>query len=111
MKNEKQHKDEKLASLLTELAARYFAVESNRNSLMTVTRTEVYDKGKHALVYFTALPESEEPNVLLFAKRKNRDFRKFVMENSSLGFVPHINFEVDHGEHNRQRIDELLQKG
>jgi len=103
-----KHRDEKSASLISKFAAEYFCVESNKDSLMTIIKTDILDKGKRALVYFTALPREKELEALEFAKRRRNDFRKFVMAKKSFGFAPRIDFAIDEGEHNRQRIDELL---
>lgn len=108
MKRVATHKDEKAASLISKFAAEYFSIESNRESLVTVTRVDVLEKGKKAFVYFTALPIEKEESVLEFAKRRRSDFRKFIMSKKSFGFAPKIEFFIDKGEHNRQRIDELL---
>ncbi len=104
----KKHRDEKMASLISKFAAEYFCLESNKDSLMTVTKTDILDKGKRAIVFFTALPREKEPEALAFAKRRERDFRQFIMSKKSFGFAPKIDFAIDEGEHNRQRIDELL---
>ncbi len=108
MKQPTKHKDEKVSKLLAHFAAEYISIESNKDSLITVTKAEVYDRGRHACVFFTALPQEKEKQALEFLKRKRNDFRKFVMGKKSFGFTPKINFEVDLGEHNRQRIEELL---
>lgn len=108
MKTPIKYKDEKSSSLLSKFAAEYFSLESNKDSLMTVTKVEVLNKGKRAIICFTALPKEKEPEALAFAKRRERDFRQFVMGKKSFGFVPHVTFCIDEGEHNRQRIDELL---
>lgn len=96
-----------MVSLLSKFAAEYFENESNGESLITVTRAEIYSRGKRASVFFTAIPAEKEPEVLEFAKRRQNDFRRFVMDKKSFGFVPKIEFFIDQGEHNRQRIDEL----
>jgi len=75
---------------------------------MTVIRAEIFDKGRRAIIFFTAIPREKESEALEFAQRRERDFRKFVMLKKSFGFVPRIKFCIDEGEHNRQRIDELL---
>lgn len=108
MQTPKRYKDEKAASLLGKFAAEYFSTESNKDSLITITRVEILDKGRRAIVYFTALPQEKEEQALEFAKRRRQDFRQFVMDKKSFGFAPRIDFEIDFGEHNRQRIDELL---
>lgn len=108
MKTPKRYKDEKMASLLLHFAGEYFSLESNRDSLITPTRAEILDRGRRALILFTAFPREKEEAALDFMKRKRNDFRKFVMEKKSFGFAPKIDFDIDLGEHNRQRIDELL---
>jgi len=108
MKTPIKYKDEKTASLISKFAAEYFLVESNKDSLMTITKTDILDKGKRALVFFTALPREKEKEALEFAKRRRQDFRQFVMNKKSFGFTPKIDLCIDEGEHNRQRIDELL---
>lgn len=111
MKTPIKHKDEKIASLICHFAAEYFCLESNKNSLMTVTKTDILDKGKRAVVFFTTLPREKEKEALEFAKRRARDFRQFIMSKKSFGFAPKIDFCIDEGEHNRQRIDELSNQG
>ena len=74
---------------------------------MTVTRAEIFDRGRRALIFFTTMPREKEAEALEFAKRRRSDFRKFVMEKKSFGFTPSMDFCIDEGEHNRQRIDEL----
>jgi ribosome-binding factor A len=109
MKTPIKHKDEKAASLLSKFAAEYFMIESNKDSLITITRAEMSDRGRRALIYFTVLPQEKEGVVLEFAKRRRNDFRMFIMSKKSFGFAPKIDFIIDLGEHNRQRIDELSQ--
>ena len=104
-------RDQKLAEAITHLAAEYLERESNRNSLITVTRAEILNRGKKAIVLFTVLPDSEEEKALEFARRKRSDFRKFIMSKKIVGFAPSIEFMIDMGEKNRQRIDELSQNG
>jgi len=111
MKQPTKYKDEKAASLLMQFAAEYFTIESSKDSLITVTKAEIENRGKHATIYFTALPQEKEEAALEFAKRRKRDFRQFVMSKKSFGFAPNIDFQIDYGEHNRQRIDELSNQG
>lgn len=104
-------KDEKLGGVLRELAAEYINRESNKTSLITVTRVEVLNKGKRAIIYFTTLPDSEQEASLTFLQRKRRDFRMFLNSKKVVGFAPSVDFLVDYGEKNRQRIDELSNQG
>ena len=103
-----KYKDEKFESLIHKYAAEYFCYESNKDSLITITKVEVLNKGKRAIIFFTTLPIEKEGEALEFMRRRKNDFRKFVMGKKSFGFTPSMSFEIDFGEHNRQRIDELL---
>jgi len=107
LKTQNKFKDDKFISLISRFAGEYFSIESSKDSLITITRTEIFDRGKRALVYFTALPREKEQAALEFAKRRRNDFRQFIMSKKSFGFAPKIDFCIDEGEHNRQRIDEL----
>lgn len=111
MKRSTKYKDEKTSSLLSKFAAEYFESESNNDSLITITKTDILNRGRKALIYFTALPTEKEKKALEFIRRRRSDFRNFVISKKSFGFAPKIDFCIDFGEHNRQRIDELLSAG
>jgi ribosome-binding factor A len=102
--------DEKLAELIRELAAEFIVRESNKQSLITVTSVRMHNENKNATVFFTVFPESHEKTAIDFLKRKRSDFKEFVKEKAPLGRVPFFDFEIDLGEKNRQRIEDLLQK-
>ncbi len=101
-------KDERLGEILRDLAARFLLVNGNNSSLLTVTHVNLTDKGKYATILFTVFPDTFEKTALEFAKRKRSEFREFIKDNSKLGRIPQIDFEIDMGEKNRQRIDSLL---
>ena len=48
-------RQEKIMGQIKELAARFFASESNGSSLMTITSASVSDDGKEATIFFTVL--------------------------------------------------------
>ena len=56
------------------------------------------------------LPEKLENVALNFAKRVRTDFREYLKEHSVLRYLPTVDFALDLGEKNRQRIDELTRK-
>jgi len=90
------------------LAADFFARESNRESLITVTRADISPDLMSAMVYFSVFPETMEKGALDFAKRARTDFREYLKTKSVLKFLPSIDFALDYGEKNRQRVDEAL---
>jgi ribosome-binding factor A len=96
-----------VSELIAHRAADFFARESNRQSLVTVTRADIAPDLKTVTVFFTVLPENAEQLVLQFAKRSRSDFREYLKEKARLHPLPTIDFEIDYGEKNRQRIDDL----
>ena len=100
-------RDEKLKTIIQNLAATFVGLESSNASLITVTRVELLDHAKRALILFTTLPTEKEGTALLFLKRKRAEFQEYVRENSRVGRIPFFDFEIDLGEKNRQNIDRL----
>lgn len=90
-----------------QLAGQFFAREAGRQSLITVTRAEMTDDLKFITIFISVFPESAEKAAIEFCKRERSAFRDFVKDKSALQHPPTIDFEIDMGEKNRQRIDEL----
>lgn len=99
-----------MAETLAHQAADFFARESNRESLITVTHAEISPDLKNVTVFFTVLPEKFEEAALKFAKRSRSDFRDYLKDHARMKFLPTIDFEIDLGEKNRQLIDDLTRK-
>ena len=100
-----------IAEVIAHLAADYLARESNRESLITVTRADISPDLKNAMILLTVLPESTEDTALDFVKRGRTDFRDYMKKHAKLKFIPNIDFEIDYGEKNRQRVDDLTRDG
>jgi len=92
---------------IAHLAAQFLSQESNRESLITVTRSEMSSDYKNVLIYLSILPESQAEKALAFAKRIRTDFREYLKQKTQMHPVPTVDFEIDLGEKNRQRVDEL----
>ncbi|MBP9851395.1 MAG: ribosome-binding factor A [Candidatus Pacebacteria bacterium] len=103
-------RQEKIANLLRELTAQFLAREANRTSLLTVTSTNVSADLKKGTVYISVLPASAEKAALDFCKRQRSALRDHLKKNMETKSVPFLDFEIDYGEKNRQRIDELLRE-
>ena len=101
-------REEKITEILHDLGARFLVLNGNGSSLLTVTHAELTPDGKHATIFFTVFPDKFEKTALEFAKRKRGEFKEFIKENSKLGRIPQMDFEIDAGEKNRQKIDSLL---
>lgn len=100
-------RSEKIGSLIVALAARFLEQEANPNPLITVTRASVSPDQKRVTIYLSVFPTEKEANAVEFASRKAVEFRKYVADKARLRVTPFITFELDRGERNRQRLDEL----
>ncbi len=103
--NQRQQKAE---NLIKELSAQFLGRENNKTSLVTVTSCTTSPDLKRATVFMTVFPEEKEHDMLDFAKRKRGELREFIKKNLRTKVIPFIDIEIDLGEKNRQKIDELL---
>jgi ribosome-binding factor A len=99
---------EKVSNLIKEKAAEFLGRENNKTSLITVIHANVSPDLKKATIFITVLPEDKEKTALLFAKRKRADMREYLKKHMLTKVVPFLDIEIDRGEKNRQKIDELL---
>ena len=104
------NRTDKVGNQIKELAAQFLGRENNRTSLITVTSASVSPDLKRATVFFTVLPDSKENAALGFVKRKRGELREFLKKNMPIKTIPFVDFAIDLGEKNRQKIDELLRK-
>lgn len=102
-------RQEKLSELLRHHAAKFVEENSNRTSLITVTSSNISADLKKATIFFTVLPEEKEEYVLNFLRRKRSEFKNYVKKNMKIKKIPFFDFQIDKGEKNRQRIEELLE--
>jgi len=101
------YKEERISTLLKNLAANFLERESSRTSLITVTGISISKDFKKADILISVLPERDEDTALAFAKRKRSDLRDFIKKQTRMRVLPFFDFKIDRGERNRQRIDEL----
>ncbi len=103
-------KSEKIESLLERAAGQFFARESNRQSMITVTRVRLGNRGRTAQVAVSVFPNEREEQAIDFMRRKRGEFGQFLSDHTKLQYLPRIEFVIDEGEKNRQRIDALSQE-
>ena len=104
-------RNERVANFIKELSASFLGRENNRTSLITVTSCTISPDIKRATIFITVLPESTETSAMEFTKRKRTELRDYLKKNMKTKIIPFIDFEIDRGEKNRQKIDELLRNG
>ncbi len=100
-------RDDKITSLLTALAGKFIAEEAGRKTLITATRTEFLNDHKHATVFISVFPDDDAKHALSFLKRKKDEFRAYIKKNGRFSTLPFISFELDKGEQNRVRVEEI----
>ncbi|HEY4504220.1 MAG TPA: ribosome-binding factor A [Candidatus Paceibacterota bacterium] len=106
----KERRKKKLTNLIRNLAARFLEEQSNRTSLISVTRVDMIKGTDEMLIYLSIFPNSNEKRAYDFVVRKEFEFRNFVAGNIKTKRLPRFIFKIDLGEKNRQRIEELLKK-
>ena len=104
MKSERQ---EKMEVELLKLASNFIARESNKTALITATRCDLSPDFKNGTIYITVLPEDKERAGLEFLKRHLHELRDYIKKNMDMRVIPFFQVEIDMGEKNRQRIDEI----
>ncbi len=103
-----ENRNIKVANFIKELSANFLIKEENRTSLITVTNCTISNDLKKATIYITVLPNSKEKSALDFCKRKRSFLRDYIKKNMNSNRIPFLDFAIDLGEKNRQKIDELL---
>ena len=100
--------NEKIAEAIQKTAADFFNQKSNRKSLITFTSCQMSESGRKAVLYLTVLPEEYEQEVLKFCRRQLKNFVIYFKKRNKIGFLPKIEIEIDKGEKNRQKIEEII---
>ncbi len=100
----------KVAEEIAHRAGLFVARESNGTSLITVTRADVAPDLKKTTIYVSVLPKTQEQTALAFLKRVRTDFHEYLKQTTVFRNVPTVDFVLDFGEENRQRIDDALRE-
>lgn len=79
-------------------------------SLVTVTRADIAPDLRNVTIFVSILPKSHEEEMHRVLKRLRTDFHNYLKEKTVLRDVPTVDFQIDIGEENRRRIDELTRK-
>jgi len=103
-----EFRNEKIKNNIKELAAIYIEREAGTTSMITVTRVVLSQDGKRATIMVSVLPREKEKAAYGFIRRNLGELRKYVAKNLKINPIPFLNVEIDEGEKNRQKIDDLL---
>ena len=102
-----EQKTERLREALRKVAANFVEEESNQQSLITVTDVLLKNKNKQATILVSVMPVHKEEAVIDFLKRKRSACHEFLRKEIRGALIPFIDFAIDMGEKNRQRIEEI----
>ncbi len=106
-----EHREEKIANTIKEVAALWIEKEGGRSSLITVTRVLLSPDRRNATIMITALPQDKEAAAYGFVRRNLGEIRVEVTRNLRINPIPFLDVKIDEGEKNRQKIDDLLFNG
>ncbi len=95
---------------LQEVAADFVSINSNRTSLITITDSKLTKKSDKITFLVSVFPENAEGPAIGFLMRKRGECKRYLKEKTRIQHVPHVEFALDTGEKNRQKVDELLKK-
>lgn len=104
-------RDIKIENRVKELSASFIEREASPSSLITVTRVIMSRDSKKAKIMISVLPKEKENAAYGFIKRNLGEIRKYISSNLKINPIPFLDVEIDEGEKNRQKIDELLNNG
>ncbi len=95
------------AELVAHEAAVFISREAGTQSLITVTRSEPEARGERVAVYVSVFPAASALAALAFLERRREAFSDHLKEHTRLSPLPRVDFLLDTGERNRQRLDKL----
>ena len=103
-------KEQKTKDQIIKLVGEFLAKEASRLSLITVTSLTLSSDFKNAQIYITVYPTTKEEAALEFCKRNLGELRHYIQNHSKLSRVPFFGVNIDKGEKNRQRVEEISQE-
>jgi ribosome-binding factor A len=89
-------------------AGEWISRESNRTSLVTVTRVVLDEEGSRATIMISVLPENQEVAAHSFIKRNLGEIRSYLGETAKVGRLPTLSVEIDRGEKNRAAVEAIV---
>jgi len=101
------NKDKKIEEVIKKAATRFLLEQTSGASLLTVTQVVTSTRSEQATIYFTVFPTDKEKTALEFLKRKRGEFKDYIKSETRISRIPFIDFAIDIGEKNRQRIEEI----
>jgi ribosome-binding factor A len=102
------HRQEKVEGTLQAIIASFLNKEAGTKSVVTVTHCNVTSDLKKVTAYISVFPTAYETEALNFAKRQRSEIRELFKDKLTMKSIPHLEFEIDEGEKNRQKVEEIF---
>ncbi len=100
-------RQEKVNSLLRQFVSS-FLVKEKGSAIVTITRIETSKDLKIAKIFISIFPESKEIEMVKLLKSRIGELHRFIGSRIKMRFLPRLEFEIDKGEKERQKIEKLL---
>ena len=110
MKEKKSLRQKKVEELIRKEASEFINERSNKSSLITVSSVDISPNFSKCDILITVFPEESLLSALNFLKRKRSEFKSHIKKKLSLKKIPFFDFDIDKGELNRQKIEEISAK-
>lgn len=98
---------DRAAEIIAHEAAVFIKEVASSESLITVTRALASSRGERMTVFISVFPEEREGAARALLARKREAFSEYLKAHARLRPLPRVDFEIDPGEKNRLRLDEL----
>ena len=93
-------RNDRIAEEIRRLSGEFLSRESNRLSLITVTRILLSRDTRKATICISIFPPEKEKAALEFSARHAGDLREYMKKHSRLPVIPHLTFQIDKTEEN-----------
>lgn len=103
-------RQDRLGPQLTKLIADFLATHTPHGILVSVTHTTATTDLANATAFITVFPEDGEDEALRHLRAEESKLKKYLAGHTCMKRTPAIHFEIDIGEKNRRRVDELTKK-
>lgn len=101
---------DKVNSLLRNIVSSFVGREFKDGIIITVTRVETSSDLRKAKIFVSVFPDNKSDDTLKLLQKKSWDLKKYAQPLLKMKFLPEFDFEIDYGEKNRQRLEEIVQK-
>lgn len=86
---------EKMIEALHKAASEFINRESNRRSMITVTKVSLDRRGKSAEIFVSVFPEKDTAAATDFLNRQRREFSDYLKKHLRVHSLPHVEFLAD----------------